>query len=137
VLLYIPPILIAEDALRAPSTANPPYDMHIALILHGCVIMVFGLLVFLLRAKQARREIDESMMKNNTFLGSATLGITSTAECGDKHRPSREETLVIPTTNDTKAGAGGHAQEKDQDHQIDGSPRASTKVRFTNMMTNC
>ncbi|KIM57391.1 hypothetical protein SCLCIDRAFT_1219430 [Scleroderma citrinum Foug A] len=29
-------LILAEGALRAPSTANPPYNMHGALILHGC-----------------------------------------------------------------------------------------------------
>jgi len=48
--------------------------MHGALILQGCVAMVFGALVFVLRAKQVRREMDETMMRNdNTMLGTAAL----------------------------------------------------------------
>ena len=64
-----PPFITAEGALRAPSTANPPYNMHGALILHGCVTMAFGALVFILRTRQVRREMDETMMRNdNTAL---------------------------------------------------------------------
>ncbi|KAL4073952.1 major facilitator superfamily domain-containing protein [Scleroderma citrinum] len=85
--LCIAPCFTAEGALRAPSTANPPYNMHDALILHGCVVMVFGALVFFLRAKQIRREMDEAMMKNNAFLGNTTTGTAGTAEGGSaEHR---------------------------------------------------
>lgn len=105
-------LILGEGALRAPSTANPPYNIHAALILHGCVIAVFGSLVFLLRAKQARREIDETMMKNETFVGSATLGIADIAEYGNEHRSSGEETIVVPTANGTRAEAGGHTRNE-------------------------
>lgn len=54
--------ILAEGALRAPSTADPPYNMHDALIFHGCVVMVCGSCIFFLRAKQARREMDEVMI---------------------------------------------------------------------------
>ncbi|KIK90790.1 hypothetical protein PAXRUDRAFT_151101 [Paxillus rubicundulus Ve08.2h10] len=55
-------LILAEGALRAPSTANPPYNMHDALILHGSVIMAFATLAFFVRARQARRELDEVMV---------------------------------------------------------------------------
>ena len=54
-----------EGALRASSTANPPYNMNNALILHGTVVMVFGVVVFFVRARQARRELDETMAAEN------------------------------------------------------------------------
>lgn len=50
-----------EGALRASATANPPYNMNNALIFHGTTILVFGVLVFFVRARQARRELDETM----------------------------------------------------------------------------
>ncbi|KAI5990385.1 major facilitator superfamily domain-containing protein [Pisolithus albus] len=57
-------LILVEGALRAPSTADPPYNMHNALILHGCVVMVFSSCIVFLRAKQARREADEIMIKD-------------------------------------------------------------------------
>ncbi|KAI6037951.1 major facilitator superfamily domain-containing protein [Pisolithus marmoratus] len=63
-------LILVEGALRAPSTADPPYNMHNALILHGCVVMVLSSSVFFLRGKQARREVDEVMMKDRD-LGSS------------------------------------------------------------------
>lgn len=41
--------------------------MNNALILHGTVVMVFAALVFFLRARQARRELDESMTVENAI----------------------------------------------------------------------
>lgn len=57
-------LILVEGALRAPSTADPPYNMHDALIFHGCVVMVCGSCIFFLRAKQARREMDEVMIED-------------------------------------------------------------------------
>ncbi|KAH0827810.1 major facilitator superfamily domain-containing protein [Lanmaoa asiatica] len=54
-------LILGEGALRASSTANPPYNMDNALILHGTVVVVFGSVVFFIRARQARRELDETM----------------------------------------------------------------------------
>ncbi|KAG0707352.1 major facilitator superfamily domain-containing protein, partial [Suillus ampliporus] len=53
--------ILAEGALRASSTASPPYNMHAAFVLHGVVVMVVGASVIFLRAKQVRREMDERM----------------------------------------------------------------------------
>ncbi|KIM65028.1 hypothetical protein SCLCIDRAFT_23124 [Scleroderma citrinum Foug A] len=74
-------LILAEGALRAPSTANPPYHMHGALILQGCVVMVFGALVFILRVRQVRREMDETMMGN----GNTALGTVAVAGSGVEH----------------------------------------------------
>ncbi|KAG1732245.1 major facilitator superfamily domain-containing protein [Suillus paluster] len=56
--------ILAEGALRASSTASPPYSMHAAFVLHGVFVMVVGATVFFVRAKQARREMDERMAQN-------------------------------------------------------------------------
>jgi len=60
-------LVLGEGALRASSTANPPYNMNNALILHGTMIMVFGVIVFFVRARQARREMDETMAAENAI----------------------------------------------------------------------
>ena len=39
--------------------------MSRAIILQGTVVLVFGALVFFIRARQARREMDESMAAEN------------------------------------------------------------------------
>lgn len=57
-----------EGALRAPSTADPPYNMSKAIIFHGTVVVILGLLVFFVRARQARRELDETMAVENAII---------------------------------------------------------------------
>ncbi|KAF8554732.1 MFS general substrate transporter [Imleria badia] len=59
-------LVLGEGALRASSTANPPYNMNNAIILQGTVVMVFAGLVLFVRARQARRELDEAMAAENT-----------------------------------------------------------------------
>lgn len=71
--------LTAEGALRAPATANPPYNMHDALIFHGSFIMAFATLSFFVRARQARRELDEAMVD-----GCATSPPTASAAVESK-----------------------------------------------------
>lgn len=66
-------LILAEGALRAPSTADPPYNMRNALILNGCVAMGFCSSIFFLRAKQARREIDEVMIKGSVLVSSSDV----------------------------------------------------------------
>lgn len=68
--------------------------MHAALILHGCIVMVFGALVFALRAKQVRRELDETMIRKASV---------------ERHL-SIAETVVVPTKG-TEAGAGSHTDK--------------------------
>ncbi|KAG2078963.1 MFS general substrate transporter [Suillus decipiens] len=53
--------IVAEGALRASATASPPYNMRAAFVLHGVSVMVIGASVVFVRAKQARREMDERM----------------------------------------------------------------------------
>ncbi|KAH7888728.1 MFS general substrate transporter [Phlebopus sp. FC_14] len=68
-------LVLVEGALRAPATANPPYNMHNALILNGTVVMAFGVLVFFIRARQARRALDE-VMAGGSPPPSAVMGRT-------------------------------------------------------------
>ncbi|KIJ18763.1 hypothetical protein PAXINDRAFT_110383 [Paxillus involutus ATCC 200175] len=72
-------LILAEGALRAPATANPPYNMHDALIFHGSFIMAFATLSFFVRARQARRELDEAMVD-----GCATSPPTASAAVESK-----------------------------------------------------
>ncbi|KAF9241533.1 major facilitator superfamily domain-containing protein [Melanogaster broomeanus] len=67
-------LILAEGALRAPATASPPYNMRNALILHGSVVVAFGTLVFFIRARQARRELDEVMAREGVVPSSANEG---------------------------------------------------------------
>jgi hypothetical protein len=55
--------VLVQGALRAPSTASPPLNMHRALIFNGVFIVVCSSLVFFIRGKQARREMDIKMGK--------------------------------------------------------------------------
>ncbi|KAJ6596043.1 major facilitator superfamily domain-containing protein [Mycena sp. CBHHK59/15] len=51
----------AQGALRAGPSAHPPLNMHRALIFSGAVVMSVTLLVFRIRGKQVRKELDEQM----------------------------------------------------------------------------
>lgn len=62
---------IAEGALRASDVANPPLNMHNALIFQGVFVCCAVALVSGLRGKQVRREQDElrmTEMANNVTL---------------------------------------------------------------------
>ncbi|KAG1732247.1 major facilitator superfamily domain-containing protein [Suillus paluster] len=56
--------ILAEGALRASSTASPPYNMHAAFVLHGVFVVVVGATMIFVRAKQVRREMDERMAQH-------------------------------------------------------------------------
>ncbi|KAG2078964.1 MFS general substrate transporter [Suillus decipiens] len=56
--------VLAEGTLRASATASPPYNMHWAFVLHGVLVVVVGASVMFIRAKQARREMDERMAQH-------------------------------------------------------------------------
>jgi len=56
-------MILAEGALRAGADAALPHDMHKGIILQGALVVGFGVTVFGLRAKQARRQMDEAMQK--------------------------------------------------------------------------
>ncbi|KAI9455439.1 MFS general substrate transporter [Lactarius psammicola] len=60
-LLSISFILI-QGALRADrDTANPPLNMHRAIVFNGILVFAISLLVFFLRGQQLRRKLDEQM----------------------------------------------------------------------------
>ncbi|KAF8650442.1 hypothetical protein AX16_005245 [Volvariella volvacea WC 439] len=53
--------IIVEGALRAGPDADPPLNMHRALIFNGVFVLISSLLVFFVTGKQVRRELDEQM----------------------------------------------------------------------------
>jgi len=55
--------VLVQGALRAPPTASPPHNMHRALVFNGAYIVACASLVFFVRGKQVRREMDIKMSK--------------------------------------------------------------------------
>ncbi|KAH9979057.1 MFS general substrate transporter [Lactifluus volemus] len=53
--------ILVQNALRDSDAANPPLNMHRAILFNGIVVFIVCLLVFFLDGKQARREMDEQM----------------------------------------------------------------------------
>lgn len=51
--------MLAGGALAAPITAPIPFDMHKDLVFSGVVVLALSVVVFGLRGKQVRREMDE------------------------------------------------------------------------------
>ena len=52
-----------ENALRAGPEADPPFNMHRAIIFEGAFALSVSALVFALEGKQRRRELDEQRMQ--------------------------------------------------------------------------
>lgn len=52
-----------QGALRADENANPPLNMHRALIFNGSFIMAASSLVFFIEGKQARKTLDEEKLR--------------------------------------------------------------------------
>ena len=50
--------LAAEGALRAPASADPPLNMHRAIIMVGVWCLATSFFVFFVDGRQARRERD-------------------------------------------------------------------------------
>ncbi|KAI6037954.1 major facilitator superfamily domain-containing protein [Pisolithus marmoratus] len=86
-------LILVEGALRAPPTADPPYNMHDALIVHGCVVMGLNSLVFFLHGKQTRREADEVMIKD-VVSGSSPDAVSA----GGVERSHRTSVEMLQTT---------------------------------------
>jgi len=61
--------VLVNGALRAPSTGNPPLNMHRALIFQGVFICGCVFFVIFLKGRQARRELDELKAKGAEVLG--------------------------------------------------------------------
>ncbi|KZV63363.1 MFS general substrate transporter [Peniophora sp. CONT] len=53
--------ILAQGALRAPSTANPPLNMHRSIIFNGAWCFASSFFVFFLHGRQVRRERDVAM----------------------------------------------------------------------------
>jgi len=51
----------AQNALREGPDASPPLNMRRALIFNASFVLAVGSLVFFLRGKQVRKELDEQM----------------------------------------------------------------------------
>ncbi|TCD60820.1 hypothetical protein EIP91_009489 [Steccherinum ochraceum] len=63
--------VLVNGALRGSETANPPLNMHRALIFQGAFICGSVVLVVFLKGRQARREMDEMKAKEGEILGHA------------------------------------------------------------------
>ncbi|KAI0085553.1 major facilitator superfamily domain-containing protein [Irpex rosettiformis] len=55
--------VLSENALRAGPEANPPFNMHRAIIFEGVFALSSSVMVFALQGKQTRRELDEQRMQ--------------------------------------------------------------------------
>lgn len=60
---HILKLYVAEGALRAGVDANPPLNMHRALIFNGTIIMICAVSVLLLHGRQVRKERDEEKLQ--------------------------------------------------------------------------
>jgi len=61
--------VLVQGALRASPAANPPQNMHTTIIFNGVWVSAVATLVFFLQGKQARRERDEQMYKEQGEMG--------------------------------------------------------------------
>ncbi|KAG1732249.1 MFS general substrate transporter [Suillus paluster] len=88
--------ILAEGALRASSTASPPYNMKAAFILQGVFVMVVGAAIFLVRAKQMRREMDERMAQH-LELEEAPMDIMGMTDSGQEKSASiLQNSILLP-----------------------------------------
>ncbi|KAG1742808.1 major facilitator superfamily domain-containing protein [Suillus lakei] len=102
--------ILAEGALRASATASPPYNMHSAFVLHGVFVMVMGASVLFIRAKQARREMDERMAQHLQSNQMVPMDLLGTACSGQSIRSiekeksesirDREKSIPLPDKRD-------------------------------------
>ncbi|KAI0256395.1 MFS general substrate transporter [Lactifluus subvellereus] len=61
--------VLAQNALRGSRAANPPLDMHRAIMFNGIWVFAVSILVFFFRGRQARRELDVQMNEEHIALG--------------------------------------------------------------------
>ncbi|KAI0043663.1 MFS general substrate transporter [Auriscalpium vulgare] len=52
---------LSQNALRESKSADPPQNMHRAIIFNGVWVFTTSVLIFFFSGKQARRELDEKM----------------------------------------------------------------------------
>ncbi|KAJ8582275.1 MFS general substrate transporter [Rhizopogon salebrosus TDB-379] len=88
--------ILAEGALRASATASPPYNMHAALVLNGVFVAVFSVSIFFVRAKQARREMDERMAQGacSSTYNESTGTVVMDELVGEKSGETGIDTIV-------------------------------------------
>ncbi|KAJ7881071.1 major facilitator superfamily domain-containing protein [Mycena olivaceomarginata] len=55
----------AQGALRAGTNGSPPLNMHRALIFNGASVVAISSLIFLVRGRQVRKELDEQMQQRS------------------------------------------------------------------------
>lgn len=96
--------IVAEGALRGSATASPPYSMHSAFVLHGVLVMVTGASVVFIRAKQARREMDERMaqhLHSTRLVEAVPMDTLGTACSGQSIRSIEKESGPIQDRGDS------------------------------------
>ncbi|KZO95536.1 MFS general substrate transporter [Calocera viscosa TUFC12733] len=84
--------ILVEGALRASADANPPLNMHRAIIFQAIVVLVLCAAVFGLEGRQARREMDKEKAE----------------EAGGEH-PVEEHGLVSATGESVHGGSVNEA----------------------------
>lgn len=52
-------LILAEDSMRASDSANPPQNMHRAMIFQGVFVCALVFATSVLRGEQKRRRVDE------------------------------------------------------------------------------
>ncbi|CAL1697928.1 unnamed protein product [Somion occarium] len=57
--------VLSEDSMRADDSANPPQNMHRALIFQGAFVCGIAAFVFFIQGEQKRRRIDEQHAKDS------------------------------------------------------------------------
>ncbi|KAI0689392.1 major facilitator superfamily domain-containing protein [Cytidiella melzeri] len=55
--------VLVENALRADANANPPFNMHRALVFQGALTLAVSVTILGLHGKQARRQLDEQRLE--------------------------------------------------------------------------
>lgn len=60
--------ITVEGALRAGPDANPPLNMHRALVFNGSIVMISCGCVFFLRGKQTRKQVDQEKQQQSISL---------------------------------------------------------------------
>jgi FLVCR family MFS transporter 7 len=63
--LFAVAFILAQGALRAKPDANPPLNMHRALIFNGSIVMTTCAFIFFLRGKQTRKQVDQEKLQQS------------------------------------------------------------------------
>jgi len=76
--------ILVQDALRASPAADPPQNMHRAIIFNGAWVLAITGTVFFLRGRQTRRELDEQMNEEQKTAG---MGMNEMATLSPQEKP--------------------------------------------------